>query len=105
MKRKLNQYIRKSLLVAVTFILVFCNAVTYVNGQQYQISAGEKIKYPSWFDSSGTWSTRMYTVDGKIAYCLEASKHSPGNGTVGEGSYVDNENLQKVLYYGYGGSC
>ena len=55
MKRKLNQYIRKSLLVAVTFILVFCNAVTYVNGQQYQISAGEKIKYPSWFDSSGTW--------------------------------------------------
>lgn len=47
MKRKLNQYIRKSLLVAVTFILVFCNAVTYVNGQQYQISAGEKIKYPS----------------------------------------------------------
>lgn len=103
MKRKLNQYIRKSLLVAVTFILVFCNAVTYVNGQQYQISAGEKIKYPSWFDSSGTWSTRMYTVDGKIAYCLEASKHSPGNGTVGEGGYVDNENLQKVLYYGYGG--
>ena len=43
MKRKLNQYIRKSLLVAVTFILVFCNAVTYVNGQQYQLVQVRKL--------------------------------------------------------------
>lgn len=103
MKRKLNKYLGRSLIGLVAFVLAICSMASYVQAQQYQITAGEKIKYPSWFDDSGTWSTRMYSVDGKIAYCLEASKQSPGNGSVSEGTLIDNENLQKVLYYGYGG--
>lgn len=100
---KLNKMIKKSLLVVMTFIFVICGLMSNVNGQQYQINVGERINYPSWFDKGGNWSTKMYSVDGHVAYCLEASKHSPKNGTVVEGRIVDNENLQKVLYYGYGG--
>lgn len=103
MKKKLNEFLGKSLIGLVAFIMAVCSITSYVNAQQYQISAGERIKYPSWFDDSGTWSTRLYQVDGKIAYCLEASKSSPGDGAVSEGEFIDNENLQKVLYYGYGG--
>lgn len=99
MKSKLG----KLLAILTAFILLFSSMSGKIIAKEYQINAGEKIKYPSWFDDSGSWSTRKYTVDGKIAYCLEASKHSPSDGSVVEGNYLNNENLQKVLYYGYGG--
>ncbi len=58
-----------------------------------------EIFYPSWL---GNWSTYMGTIDGKIAYCLEASKNTPENGNYAT-QVVDNDNLLKVLYYGYAG--
>ena len=58
-----------------------------------------EIFYPSWL---GNWSTYMGTIDGKIAYCLEASKNTPENGNYAA-QVVDNDNLLKVLYYGYAG--
>lgn len=58
-----------------------------------------EIFYPSWL---GNWSTYMGTIDGKIAYCLEASKNTPANGNYAT-QVVENENLLKVLYYGYAG--
>lgn len=58
----------------------------------------------------GTHLTNLFTVETQqgglqIAYCLESMRLTPGEGT--ENGQVDisleNKNLQKILYYGYGG--
>ena len=61
---------------------------------------GKNLKYPS---NLGNYETDYFYVNGKIAYCLE-----PAKGTPPDAGYVaevldSNANLQKVLYYGYGG--
>ena len=61
---------------------------------------GSKVTYPS---SLGSWSTFKYTVNGKMAYCLESSKTSPKGGSFAQEILDSNPNLTKALYYGYGG--
>lgn len=61
---------------------------------------GSKVTYPS---SLGSWSTFKYTVNGKMAYCLESSKTSPKGGSFAQEILDSNPNLTKTLYYGYGG--
>ncbi len=61
---------------------------------------GKKVSYPS---SLGSWSTFKYTVNGKMAYCLESSKTSPKGGSFAQEILDSNPNLTKALYYGYGG--
>ena len=61
---------------------------------------GKKVSYPS---SLGSWSTFKYTVNGKMAYCLESSKTSPKGGSFAQEILDNNPNLTKTLYYGYGG--
>ena len=58
------------------------------------------IKYPSALGSYSTWVTE---INGKIGYCLEASKNPPANGDYVSKLIYDNENLLKTLYYGCGG--
>ena len=62
---------------------------------------GERIWYPSHW---GRYSTCWFTVNGKIAYCLESQKNSPSTGDYVADVLDSNANLQKVLYYGYGGA-
>jgi len=68
------------------------------------VTKGEAVYYPS---AWGYYSTHYYaaTIDGVTypAYCLE-----PAEGSTVTGDYVykvihDSEEIQKVLYYGYGG--
>lgn len=61
---------------------------------------GESIAYPA---SLGNYSTHYFTVNGKVAYCLESSKAAPPSSSYVASEYESNLNLQKVLYYGYGG--
>ncbi|MBR2288168.1 MAG: hypothetical protein IJ865_07975, partial [Clostridia bacterium] len=61
---------------------------------------GSKVTYPS---ALGSWSTFKYTVDGKMAYCLESAKSSPKGGSFAQEILDSNPNLTKALYYGYGG--
>lgn len=61
---------------------------------------GSKVTYPR---ALGSWSTFKYTVDGKMAYCLESSKTSPKGGSFAQEILDSNPNLTKTLYYGYGG--
>ena len=61
---------------------------------------GERIWYPS---DLGYYYTCYFYVNGKIAYCIESSMDSPPSGDYVAGIYESNLNLQKVLYYGYGG--
>lgn len=64
------------------------------------LDQGERLWYPSHW---GTYSTCYFTVNGKIAYCLESPKDSPPDADYVATVLETNANLQKVLYYGYGG--
>lgn len=64
------------------------------------LEKGEDIYYPS---DLGNYLTCRFTVNGKIAYCIESSKASPPSADYVAQIYESNLNLQKVLYYGYGG--
>lgn len=61
---------------------------------------GENIYYPS---DLGSYLTAWFRVNGKIAYCVESNKASPPSADYVANVYESNLNLQKVLYYGYGG--
>ena len=65
-----------------------------------KMSRGSKVTYPR---ALGSWNTFKYTVDGKIAYCLESSKSSPRGGSFAQEILDSNPGLTKALYYGYGG--
>lgn len=43
-------------------------------------------------------------MNGKLAYCLESHRASPPTGDYVADILESNKNLQKVLYYGYGGA-
>jgi len=62
---------------------------------------GRKICYPG---NLGNYSTCFFTVNGKIAYCLESAKDSPDTGSYAARILEGNPKLQKALYYGYGGA-
>ncbi len=61
---------------------------------------GRKISYPG---DLGRYSTYYYTINGKIAYCLESAKNSPSSDDYAYSVLESNSDLQKALYYGYGG--
>ena len=61
---------------------------------------GDRIKYPS---DLGSYSTCYFYVNDRIAYCLESNLQSPPSSDYVAEIYESNLNLQKVLYYGYGG--
>ncbi len=55
-------------------------------------------------DTGGTLYTGVFEVDGRLAYCMERSVATPPQGSsTGPWQAVTNENVRKVLYYGYRG--
>lgn len=64
------------------------------------LTEGERLYYPA---SLGNYSTSYFTVNGRVAYCLESAKGAPPSADYVANVYESNVNLQKVLYYGYGG--
>lgn len=65
------------------------------------LEKGENLYYPSYI---GNYLTCRFYVNGKIAYCLESHRASPPSGDYVAQVLDSNKNLQKVLYYGYGGA-
>ena len=65
------------------------------------LETGRELYYPT---NLGNYSTNYFTVNGKIAYCLESPKGTPGTGSYAAHVLENNPNLQKTLYYGYGGA-
>lgn len=53
--------------------------------------------------SYGGSTVGKFTVDGKIAFCMEHSKQTPPTGTSATEEVYQNAKVQKVLYYGWGG--
>lgn len=62
---------------------------------------GREVYYPS---NLGNYSTNYFTVNGRMAYCLESPKETPGTGSYASRVLESNPNLQKTLYYGFGGA-
>lgn len=62
---------------------------------------GREVYYPS---NLGNYSTNYFTVNGRMAYCLESPKETPGTGSYVSHVLESNPNLQKTLYYGFGGA-
>ncbi len=67
---------------------------------QAQLEVGDEIPYPT---NLGNYSTNYFTVNGRVAYCLESTKATPPASVYVANEFEENELLQKVLYYGYGG--
>ena len=74
---------------------------TFTARETVHLEKGETIYYPSYI---GNYLTCRFTVNGKIAYCLESHRSSPPSGDYIAQVLDSNKNLQKVLYYGYGGA-
>ena len=74
---------------------------TFRARETVHLEKGETIYYPSYI---GNYLTCWFTVNGKIAYCLESHRSSPPRGDYVAQVLDSNKNLQKVLYYGYGGA-
>lgn len=82
-------------------MLSAANGIAARSSETVHLVQGERIWYPSHW---GHYSTCWFTVNGKIAYCLESQKNSPATGDYVADVLDSNANLQKVLYYGYGGA-
>lgn len=82
-------------------MLSAANGIATRSSETVHLVQGERIWYPSHW---GYYSTSWFTVNGKIAYCLESQKNSPATGDYVADVLDSNANLQKVLYYGYGGA-
>ena len=74
---------------------------TFRAKETVHLEKGETIYYPSYI---GNYLTCWFTVNGKIAYCLESHRSSPPSGDYVAQVLDSNKNLQNVLYYGYGGA-
>ena len=83
-------------------VMMFSGAEnTFTARETVHLEKGETIYYPSYI---GNYLTCWFTVNGKIAYCLESHRSSPPSGDYVAQVLDSNKNLQKVLYYGYGGA-
>jgi len=82
------------------FVSVVPTLMSARQSQTVTLVQGARLQYPSHI---GNYSTNYFYVNGKIAYCLESPKSSPANADYVADVLNTNINLQKVLYYGYGG--
>ena len=64
------------------------------------LEKGDTIPYP---DSFGDNETSWFQINGETAYCLENQNAAAFTGKAVSSLLDSNENLRKVLYYGYGG--
>ena len=87
-KKRLKQFGASFLAVLTIFLSVFgslniqANAddeVINVNGD-FPVVKGKNIPYNSFMDG-GSWSTHMYTYNGRYIYCIESNKSAPPDGT------------------------
>ena len=82
------------------FVSVVPARMSMQRGAGVTLVKGKNLKYPP---NLGNYETDYFYVNGKIAYCLESAKATPPDAGYVAEVLDSNANLQKVLYYGYGG--
>ena len=108
MKKRRNSFRRCLclLLSALTMVLgVTASSRFALHAEAANVVRGVNIPYNRYLNGA-TYSTHMYTVDGRIAYCIESEKSAVANGDYYSAhnlSYSDAPMLTLALYYGYGG--
>ena len=112
MKNKLSKLYKIFLAVGMVFSMCF-NTLGMSDVNAYDPSVPKEftrvknIKYPEWWGrkipSIASWSTYSCKYDGKWAFCLEAEKKTPASGKYPAQVIENNENVRKLLYYGFGG--
>ncbi len=100
MERKRKHTIKKlrTRLIVLTFLMVAAGTA--------QVFAAASVNYigPLWTDTSqGKVRVGQFTVNGKPAFCMEHSKESPSTGTTLTEKVYRNEQVRKILYYGWNG--
>ena len=81
--------------------LLFCTVNSINLQEDVYLEVGDVIYYP---ENIGYYSTNWFYVNGKLAYCIESQRPTPPTGDY-VGEVLDsNQDLKKVLYYGYGGA-
>lgn len=69
----------------------------------YTVTRYEKVSQTN-PDTGRELYTGIFEVDGKLAFCIERSVETPPRGSsTGSPQLVSNNNIRKVLYYGYNG--
>ena len=112
MKNKLSKLYKIFLAVGMVFSMCFNTlGMSVVNAYDSSVpkefTRVKNIKYPEWWGrkipSIASWSTYSCKYDGKWAFCLEAEKKTPASGKYPAQVIDNNENVRKLLYYGFGG--
>lgn len=112
MKNKLSKLYKIFLAVGMVFSMCFNTlGMSVVNAYDPSVpkefTRVKNIKYPEWWGrkipSIASWSTYSCKYDGKWAFCLEAEKKTPASGKYPAQVIENNENVRKLLYYGFGG--
>lgn len=89
-----------ALLVAVSLVLAVPAQAMANTGS---LAVGKRLNYPASFADPNNWGfTNHFTVNGRWAFCLQADVNTPNPGSYPAG-VLNNQGLQKVLYYGFGG--
>lgn len=106
MKRILRIFFALTLALTMMFSNL-TNVSAWDSSIPHEFTRVKSIDYPWWWSakigSTKQWSTTMCTYNGKIAYCLEASKNTPAEGQYAAQVIENNSNVRKLLYYGFGG--
>lgn len=112
MKNKLSKLYKIFLAIGMVFSMCFSTlGMSVVNAYDPSVpkefTRVKNIKYPEWWGrkipSIASWSTYSCKYDGKWAFCLEAEKKTPASGKYPAQVIENNENVRKLLYYGFGG--
>ena len=78
--------------------MMFSAADGMGKSETVHLNKGRTIYYP---DYLGNYLTCLFTVNGKLAYCLESHRASPPTGDYVADILESNKNLQKVSFYCY----
>ena len=90
-----------TLLLSVLLVMVSLVSATPAEADTGNLETGARIDYPAAFNN-GQGFTNWFKVNGRWAYCLQADIDTPGSGNY-PANVLNNVDLQKVLYYGFGG--
>lgn len=87
----------------VSFLLAMVMIVTTFSEVNLNVRAADGIEYHGRVSYGGS-TVGHFTVNGQIAFCAEHNKTSPSTGSSFHDEIYGNEDIKKVLYYGWGGT-
>ena len=87
----------------VSFLLAMVMIVTTFSEVNLNVRAADGIEYHGRVSYGGS-TVGHFTVNGQIAFCAEHNKTSPSTGASFHDEIYGNEDIKKVLYYGWGGT-